>query len=172
MSVAPLMISYVYWASIRAIPFHSSTYATPLLVTRHRSSPRAPWQRDPQPPPPPPPHTPYPRPTARSPDKFSGAELIDKERLRYAITGHTLMECDSMHSLIELLTIKDIHTPRDYIVIFKTAHLHPSPYKVTQLFHDDFMKFSGAYVTNIRPGRKVGDPTVHNLQALQYLADG
>ncbi|XP_058471561.1 basic salivary proline-rich protein 4-like [Solea solea] len=87
MSVSPLMISYVYWASIRAIPFHSSTYATPLLVTGHRSSPRAPWQRDPQPPPPPLPHTPYPRPTARSPDKFSGAELIDKERLRYAITG-------------------------------------------------------------------------------------
>ncbi|KAJ4919564.1 hypothetical protein JOQ06_013916 [Pogonophryne albipinna] len=50
--------------------------------------------------------------------------------------------------------------------------LHPSPYKVTQLYHSDFMKLSGAYVTKIRPGRKVGDPTVHDLRALQYLADG
>ena len=86
--------------------------------------------------------------------------------------GHTQMECDSMHSLIERRTIKDIHTPRDYIVIFDTARLRPSPYKVTQVYHNDFMKLSGAYVTNIRPGRKVGDPTVHDLRALQYLADG
>lgn len=82
------------------------------------------------------------------------------------------MECDFMHNLIERHTIKDIHTPPDYIVIFKTARLHPFPYKVTQWFHNDFMKLSGAYVTNIQPGRKVGDPTVHDLRALQYLADG
>jgi len=50
--------------------------------------------------------------------------------------------------------------------------MHPSPYKVTQLYHNDFMKLSGTYVTNIRPGKKVGDPTVHGLRALQYLADG
>ena len=77
-----------------------------------------------------------------------------------------------MHSLIERRAIKDIHTPRDYIVIFETACLHPSPYKVTQLYHNDFMRLSGAYVTNIRPGRKVDNPTVHDLQALQYLGDG
>ncbi|KAJ4938556.1 hypothetical protein JOQ06_003169 [Pogonophryne albipinna] len=91
---------------------------------------------------------------------------------KFLVAGHTQMECDSMHSLIERRTIKDIHTPRDYIVIFETACLHPSPYKVTQLYHSDFMKLSGAYVTKIRPGRKVGDPTVHDLRALQYLADG
>ncbi|KAI4815154.1 hypothetical protein KUCAC02_005316 [Chaenocephalus aceratus] len=91
---------------------------------------------------------------------------------KFLVAGHTQMECDSMHSLIERRTIKDIHTPRDYIVIFETARLHPSPYKVTQLYHSDFMKLSGAYVTKIRPGRKVGDPTVHDLRALQYLADG
>ncbi|KAJ4939628.1 hypothetical protein JOQ06_029072 [Pogonophryne albipinna] len=91
---------------------------------------------------------------------------------KFLVAGHTQMECNSMHSLIERRTIKDIHTPRDYIVIFETARLHPSPYKVTQLYHSDFMKLSGAYVTKIRPGRKVGDPTVHDLRALQYLADG
>lgn len=91
---------------------------------------------------------------------------------KFLVAGHTQMECDSMHSLIERRIIKDIHTPRDYIVIFETARMHPSPYKVTQLYHNDFMKLSGAYVTNIRPGKKVGDPTVHDLRALQYLADG
>lgn len=91
---------------------------------------------------------------------------------KFLVAGHTQMECDSMHSLIERRIVKDIHTPRDYIVIFESARLHPSPYKVTQVYHDDFMKLSGTYVTNIRPGRKVGDPTVHGLRALQYLADG
>lgn len=42
------------------------------------------------------------------------------------------MKCDFMHNLIEQHTIKDIQTPPDYIVIFKTARLHPFPYKVTQ----------------------------------------
>lgn len=91
---------------------------------------------------------------------------------KFLVAGHTQMECDSMHSCIERRIRKDIYTPRDYIVIFETARLNPSPYKVTQLYHNDFKKLSGAYITNIRPGRKAGDPTVHDLRALQYLADG
>lgn len=91
---------------------------------------------------------------------------------KFLVAGHTQMECDSMHACIERRTTKDIHTPRDYIVIFDTARLRPSPYKVTQVYHDDFMKLSGAYITNIRPGKKVGDPTVHDLRALQYSGDG
>lgn len=68
---------------------------------------------------------------------------------KFLVAGHTQIECDSMHSLIEWRIVKDIHTPRDYIVIFEIARIHPSPYKVTQLYHNDFMKLSGAYVTNI-----------------------
>lgn len=79
----PLIISCVNCTSITAAPLHFLAHNTLLLVTGHRPSPRAPWQRDPRPPPPPA----LPRPTARSPDECSGAELIDKERLRYAITG-------------------------------------------------------------------------------------
>ena len=60
------------------------------------------------------------------------------------------LQCDSMHSLIERRIIGDIHTPRDYVVVFETARMHPSPYKVTQLYHNDFMKLPGA---NIRPGK-------------------
>ncbi|CAM4691278.1 unnamed protein product [Leuciscus chuanchicus] len=48
---------------------------------------------------------------------------------KFLVAGHTQMECDSMHSLIERRIVKDIHTPRDYIVIFETARIHPSPYK-------------------------------------------
>ena len=57
---------------------------------------------------------------------------------KFLVAGHTQMECDSMHSLIERRTLTDIHSPRDYIVIFQTARLHPSPYKVTQVqrFHE------------------------------------
>ena len=75
------------------------------------------------------------------------------------------------HSLIERCIIKDIYTPRDYIVIFETARMHPSPYKVTKLYHNDFMKLPGAYVANIRPGKKVGDPTDLDLRTLQYKLD-
>lgn len=89
---------------------------------------------------------------------------------KFLVAGHTQMECDSMHSCIERRIRKDIYTPRDYI--FETARLNPSPYKVTQLYHNNFMKLSGAYVTTIRPGRKPGDPTVDDFRALQYLVDG
>lgn len=91
---------------------------------------------------------------------------------KFLVAGHTQMECDSMHSCIERRIRKDIYTLRDYIIIFETARLNPSPYKVTQLYHNNFMKLSGAYVKTIRPGGKPGDPTVHDLQAFQYLADG
>ncbi|KAL3995807.1 RISC-loading complex subunit TARBP2 [Sarotherodon galilaeus] len=91
---------------------------------------------------------------------------------KFLVAGHTQMECDSMHSLIERRIVQDVYTPRDYVVIFEAARINPSPYRVTQLYHNDFMKLSGTYVTNIRPGKKVGDPTVHDLRALQYLTDG
>lgn len=95
--------------------------------------------------------------------------IIDQ---KFLVAGHTQMECDSMHSVIERCIVKDIYTPEDYIVLFKAARINPSPYIVTQLYHNEFRKLSGAYITNIRPGKKAGDPTVHDLRALQYLADG
>lgn len=44
---------------------------------------------------------------------------------KFLVAGHTQMECDSMHSLIERRTIKDIHTPRDCIVILLHVCIHP-----------------------------------------------
>lgn len=68
--------------------------------------------------------------------------------LKHSVAGHTQMQCDSKHSPLEWRIIKDIHTPHDYIVLFETVQMHSSPYKVTQLYHKDFMKLSKAYVTN------------------------
>ena len=34
------------------------------------------------------------------------------------------------------------------------------------------MKMSVAYITSIRPGKKAGDATVHDLRAIEYLSDG
>ena len=91
---------------------------------------------------------------------------------KYLVAGHTQMECDSMHSTIERRIVSDIFTPRDYIVIFENARIRPAPYHVRQLSHDEMMKLSGTYVTSIRPGKKAGDPTVHNLRALRYPCTG
>lgn len=61
-----------------------------------------------------------------------------------------------MHSLIKQRTLADIHTPCDYIIIFETARLHLSSHKVTEIHHNNLMKLSGSYVTNIRLGSGVG----------------
>ena len=78
------------------------------------------------------------------------------------------MECGSMHSTIERKRLGDINTPHDYIMIFQTARVSPSPYLVEQLMFSNRKKLDGAYVLSIRPGEKVGDATVHNLRGLQY----
>ena len=63
--------------------------------------------------------------------------------------------------------VGDIFTPRDYIVISESARIRPSPYHVSQVYHHDMMKLSGSYVSSIRPGKRAGAPTVHNLNALE-----
>lgn len=46
---------------------------------------------------------------------------------KYLVKGHTQIQCDSVHSLIERkLKGKDIHLPSDYIRITKTARKPPS----------------------------------------------
>ena len=87
---------------------------------------------------------------------------------QFLVAGHTQMECDSMHSTIERKIVCDIFTHRDYAVIMASARTRPFPYQVDQ----DFMKLSGSYVISIRPGKKAGDPTVHELRALEYQSSG
>ena len=91
---------------------------------------------------------------------------------KYLISGHTQMECESMHSTIERKLCCYIYTPRDYVMLFHSARQQPSPYHVVQITFEEIQRLSGSYITSIRPGRKAGEPTVHQLRALKYTADG
>lgn len=104
------------------------------------------------------------------------SELARKYRVlitqKYLVAGHTQMECDSMHSTIERKMKMDIITPRDYMIILQTARIQPKPYHVKMVKHDEILKLNGSYLLSIRPGKKAGDPTVHDLRALQFSSDG
>ena len=93
---------------------------------------------------------------------------------KYLTSGHTQMECDSMHSTIERkIRNKEIYSPAGYIAACKTARLNPRPYQVEYLHHRYFKNFSALkYHSFIRPGYKTGDPTVNDLCAIQYRHDG
>jgi hypothetical protein len=87
---------------------------------------------------------------------------------KYLVSGHSQMECDSMHSVIERKLNVDIYAPSDYRVIMQLARKSPAPYDVICLTHSDFRKLSGKYYLTIRPGKKPGDKTVFNLRGLRY----
>ncbi|KAM3602808.1 uncharacterized protein V6R79_011236 [Siganus canaliculatus] len=110
------------------------------------------------------------------PNRNAYSELASKYGVlitqKYLVADHTQMECDSMHSTIERKIVADVFTPRDYVIILQTARIRPSPYHVKVLKHDEFLKLNGSYFFSIRPGKKAGDPTVHDLRALQFRSDG
>ncbi|XP_060808417.1 uncharacterized protein LOC132903662 [Amyelois transitella] len=84
--------------------------------------------------------------------------------------GHTQMECDSMHSVIErAMRHKKINVPADYVYLAKTA-CKKSPYEVEYLYHHFFKNIENTltFYKSIRPGKKSGDPVVTNLRALKY----
>lgn len=57
---------------------------------------------------------------------------------KYLEKGHTQMECDFMHSVVEkALRHKKINVPADYAYIAKIAS-KKSPYDVTYLYHEFF----------------------------------
>lgn len=95
---------------------------------------------------------------------------------KYLEPGHTQMECDSVHSVIERkLKNRDIFLPYDYVSITKTARLKPFPYDVEYLEHQFFKKYDDPKLMrykSIRPGRTTKDPTVTDLREIRYCIDG
>ena len=93
---------------------------------------------------------------------------------KYLVAGHTQMECDSIHSTIERkIRGQAMYSPREYVIVMQISRKTPSPYNVTELLYDFWEDgFSDLYVTSIRPGKKAGDPTVHDLRVLQYTQEG
>lgn len=89
---------------------------------------------------------------------------------KFLIKGHTQMQCDSAHSLIERkMRGKDIYLPSDFIKITRDARKNPAPFGAMLLSHDFFLNFKAHQIYNtIRPGKEKGDPEVKDLRALQY----
>lgn len=95
---------------------------------------------------------------------------------KYLEKGHTQMECDSVHALIEKkLKYRIIQLPSEYISVIREARSKPKPFDVCYLTHDQFINFddkSSFIYNSIRPGRNVNDPTVTDLRALMYTPEG
>lgn len=56
---------------------------------------------------------------------------------KYLVSGHTQMECDSMHSMIEKRMHGPMYAPQDYMVVMRAAR-HANPYTVTEVKFNDF----------------------------------
>lgn len=87
--------------------------------------------------------------------------------------GHTIMEADSVHSTLEALFKPPICSPGDYVCRMRAAR-PKRPYKIFQIDHTFFMDFESQpnNLNSIRLGKKVGDPSVVDIRALQYLSSG
>lgn len=92
---------------------------------------------------------------------------------KYLVCGHTHMEVDNSHSLIErALAGRTINVPYDYVNVMEQARNRPSPFNVRYLSFDFFRNFTGiGPYESIRPGKKVGDPTVTNVHCYKYQPD-
>ena len=104
--------------------------------------------------------------------EFSIAHQIVIEQ-KYLEKGHTQMEVDSVHSVIEKkLRGREVFFPGDYVQAMKEAR-PTKPYIVKELSYDFVKDFSQLkFLDSIRPGRKAGEPLVHQLRALRYLPTG
>lgn len=90
---------------------------------------------------------------------MSKSVIIEQKFLE---VGHTQMEADSMHAMIEKqLKNKNINIPAEYIEICRKARRNPKPYNISYLTHTMFKKFDQVeFFKSIRPGKKKGDPKV------------
>lgn len=91
---------------------------------------------------------------------------------KYLEKGHTEMECDSTHSIIERkLKNRKIHIPSDYIRLTEEARRKPCPLDAIYVTHDFFLNYaddSCKMYESIRPGKKAHDPTVTDIRVLKY----
>lgn len=93
---------------------------------------------------------------------------------KYLERGHTQMECDSTHALIQRkIKNREIHLPSQYAVMIKEARQKPFPLDVQYLTHDFFWKYDENYTySSIRPGRSANDPKVNDVKVFKYSPEG
>ena len=94
---------------------------------------------------------------------------------KYLERGHTYMEVDAIHSVIERKLRQrntKIHIPQDYVDILKIVR-PGQPFNVQYVDHTFFRDFTKVvFYKTIRPGIKAGYPVVTDLRALRYNEDG
>ncbi|GFO04040.1 hypothetical protein PoB_003054500 [Plakobranchus ocellatus] len=87
--------------------------------------------------------------------------------------GHTQMEVDSVHAIIERrLKNMDVYSPLDYVNLVKVARSNPYPYKVKYLtfdFFKDFDMYKEGTIKSIKPSKR---ENVTSICALRYSEDG
>lgn len=77
---------------------------------------------------------------------------------KYLISGHTQMECDATHSLIERkINKKQINLPSQFVQLIKEARKVPAPLQAHHLRYDYFLNFENIskIYTSIRPGKNI-----------------
>lgn len=75
---------------------------------------------------------------------------------KYLIVGHTQMECDSTHSLIQRkINNKQINLPSQLVELIKDSRQNPFPLNVHHLEHDYFLDYEAVpkRYSSIRPGK-------------------
>lgn len=93
---------------------------------------------------------------------------------KYLTVGHTQMECDAVHALIEKKKkCKELFVPMDFVNVIKKARSVPEPYNVHYIDHNFFKNYSQIkFYKSIRPGLKTGDPQVIDIKCLKYDNSG
>jgi len=92
---------------------------------------------------------------------------------KYLEKGHTQMECDSAHAVIERRKKnREMYTPAHYVQVIREARIQ-KPYKVHYIDHNFCKNYSDLkYLSSIRPGIGAGAPQVVDIRCLQYLPSG
>ena len=86
---------------------------------------------------------------------------------KFLVTGHTQMEVDNIHSVLERKwKQKEVYIPAQYVEMMRTK------YDVKYLDFTFFQNYTSGPVQSIRPGLKTEDPLVTDLRALTYLPRG
>ncbi|XP_075154227.1 uncharacterized protein LOC142238677 [Haematobia irritans] len=94
---------------------------------------------------------------------------------KYLIVGHTQMECDSTHSLIQRkINNKKINLPSQFVEYLNDSRKSPFPLNTHHLTHSYFLDYDSLpkLYSSIRPGKIAGDPTVNMIRALGYDTSG
>lgn len=87
--------------------------------------------------------------------------------------GHTMMEADNVHLVLEHYFKPPIYYPSDYVSRMQVAR-PKQPYNIKNGHFNFFLNYENlnTNLTSLRPEKKVGDPVITDLRALKYLPSG